>query len=195
LLIDKTAPVGAQKPAMQAENAVEPSALPVTINASTLLPAKRTPATAFKKGHQKFAGRRPGSKNKRTRRAVEIARDMGVDPIEFLLSVVHCDTIDLATQDPVTGEVVRDEHGKPVLTAHAISLDMKIDAAKSVAAYIHPKLTNTAITGADDGPIAMAGLDLTKLMADPAAQDFAMRLLDQDETSDRNEKPSYQPFD
>jgi len=73
---------------------------------------------AFQKGHPKFGGRKPGSRNKLTLIEIEAARarvDMNMTPVDYLLSVMR---------DPTA----------PV--------DRRDRAAAAVAPYVHPRLAN-----------------------------------------------------
>lgn len=74
----------------------------------------------------KTGGRRKGTPNKASAaKAVEIA-ESGVTPLDFMLTVMR---------DP------------------AKEFDVRLDAAKSAAPYVHPKLAAIEHTGKDGGPI------------------------------------------
>lgn len=74
----------------------------------------------------KTGGRRRGTPNKASAaKAVEIA-ESGVTPLDFMLTVMR---------DP------------------AKEFDVRLDAAKSAAPYVHPKLAAIEHTGKDGGPI------------------------------------------
>jgi hypothetical protein len=74
----------------------------------------------------KTGGRRKGTPNKATAaKAAEIA-ESGVTPLDFMLTVM------------------RDAEKE---------FDVRLDAAKSAAPYVHPKLAAIEHTGADGGPI------------------------------------------
>jgi hypothetical protein len=74
----------------------------------------------------KTGGRRKGTPNKATAaKAAEIA-ESGVTPLDFMLTVM------------------RDAKKE---------FDVRLDAAKSAAPYVHPKLAAIEHTGADGGPI------------------------------------------
>lgn len=71
-------------------------------------------------------GRPKGSRNKKTLAQVEAVEASGLTPLEFMLSVL------------------RDvEQAK----------DVRLDAAKAAAPYVHPKLANIELSGNDDAPI------------------------------------------
>lgn len=77
-------------------------------------------------GARKGAGRKKGSCTTKTRELAEKAIEAGISPLEYLL------------------EVMRD-----------VSQDQKdrIDAAKSAAPYIHPKLSSVVV----DGDMSLSG--------------------------------------
>lgn len=133
----------------------------------------------FKVGHPRFGGRKPGSPNKRTKAAQDLAKEMGVDPVQFMLSILASDTVQVAMVNE-QGCVVLGADGQPIMLTKPIPLDLKADMAKAVAAYIHPKLQATQVTGKDDGPVAVAGFDMTVLMTNPqavaAAQELALMM-------------------
>lgn len=131
---------------------------------------------SFKAGHNKLGGRRPGSKNKRTKRAQELADAFGTDPVIFLLEVMTKDSVQVVLTDPITGEVLLDEAtGQPKRVWLAIPIDMRVDAAKALAPYIHPKLQATQLTGKDDGPLDV-GVDVATLLRDPAAVEAVQKV-------------------
>lgn len=81
---------------------------------------------------KKTGGRTKGTANKRTS-ALSKAMDMlmiqnGLTPLEFLLTVMRDRKHDF---------------------------QLRIDAGKAAAPYIHPKLSNIELTGADKGPLGV----------------------------------------
>jgi hypothetical protein len=71
----------------------------------------------------KTGGRKKGSLNKKTILRSQAAANLGLTPLEFMLSLVKDETKDLA---------------------------VRLDAAKSAAPYVHARLQTTAI---QSGPI------------------------------------------
>lgn len=65
-------------------------------------------------GARKGAGRPRGSANRKTREIADRAAEEGLTPLEYMLGVM------------------RDESGTPA---------MRLDAAKSAAPYVHPRLS------------------------------------------------------
>ena len=80
-------------------------------------------------GSPKLGGRKKGIPNKSTAERVKKAQEIaesGITPLEYLLSVMR----DTRNMDNV-----------------------RIDAAKAAAPYIHPKLANIELNGKDGGPL------------------------------------------
>ena len=71
----------------------------------------------------KTGGRKRGSLNKKTLLRAQSAENLGLSPLEFLLSLVRDETKDVA---------------------------IRLDAAKSAAPYLHARLQTTAV---QSGPI------------------------------------------
>lgn len=77
-------------------------------------------------GKRPGSGRKPGSKNTRTAELARKAAEAGLTPLEYLLSLM------------------RDEERET---------NVRLDAAKAAAPYVHPKLANIEHTGKDGGDI------------------------------------------
>lgn len=77
-------------------------------------------------GARPGAGRPAGSTNKRSEALREALAENGGDPVLFMLEIMR--------------DIKRD-------------ISLRMDAAKSVAPYVHPKLQATTVTGADGGPV------------------------------------------
>jgi len=135
----------------------------------------------FVPGHPRYGGRKKGQANRKTKRAIEMADAMGVDPVKFLLEVIAKDMVQEPVRGP-NGQLVLGTDGKPQLEWVCVSLETKIDAAKAVAPYIHPKLVSKEVTGADGGPIESVHveMDIASILASPegieAAQQLALSL-------------------
>ena len=87
-------------------------------------------------GARKGAGRKPGSATKRTREIADKAASEGITPLEFML--------DLMRSEPPDVEDAR---------VMADYVQMRFEAAKAAAPYIHPRLAAIEHTGEDGGPI------------------------------------------
>jgi hypothetical protein len=130
---------------------------------------KRTYSTppGFKIGHARLGGRKPGSLNKRTRQAIEICEQMNFHPAALLATVV------------LTGKLPN-----PDGTTVEIDAAGRMDALKALCPYVMPRLQATQVTGKDDGPLAVATLDMSRILADPAlveqAQNIALALVEAD---------------
>lgn len=93
---------------------------------------------------KKTGGRKKGTPNKTTEARVAKAAEIvasGLTPLEFMLGVM------------------RDPNATP---------GERMDAAKSAAPYVHPKLAAIEHTGKDGGPMQV-GWDLSKLSDDELA--------------------------
>lgn len=78
---------------------------------------------------RKTGGRKKGSRNKRTKAREAAIESSGLTPLEFMLGVLR---------DP------KQEY------------EMRLDAARSAAPYVHPKLANIELTGKDKGPLEIS---------------------------------------
>jgi hypothetical protein len=119
--------------------------------------------TGFQPGHPRFSGR----KKKGVQAARELAAELNCEPLAFLMRVVNSDTIEQTFM----------EGGKKTRQTITIPLDVRIDCAKYVSRFLHPTLSATQVTGADEGPVQVVNADLTTLiMGDPAMVDAAQKL-------------------
>jgi hypothetical protein len=80
----------------------------------------------FEKGRTKVGGRQKGSVNKATAAKAEAIASSGLTPLEFMIRVMR---------DPTH------------------PADFRLDAAKSAAPYIHPKLSSVLVKGDADEPL------------------------------------------
>lgn len=77
-------------------------------------------------GKRPGAGRPKGSRNKRTQEVLNAAAKEGITPLDYML------------------KVMRDEDESPAT---------RLDAAKSAAPYLHPRLQTTTVKGDADEPV------------------------------------------
>lgn len=116
-------------------------------------------------------GRPPGSRNRRNSEILELAQRLNADPIDFMLKLLGATTIEVAQTD-AAGTVLLDAQGQPLLKPIAISLDMKLDAAKAVAPYLYARLQSTQVTGQVDVPVHIEHqFPVEKILANPAMTD------------------------
>ena len=103
--------------------------------------------------------------------ARELAEKMGVDPLEFLLRLLKKDTY--------VQTIIKDD-GKKERVEIAVSIELKIDAAKHLSQYMYPRLLAQSITGDDGAPIEISRPDFSVITSDPklleAAQVLAIGL-------------------
>lgn len=145
-----------------------------------------TKPAGFQPGHVKVGGR----KRRWGGAARALMEEMGTtaDPIRFMLSLVQEGVVTQA-------EIVNGKRQKVQVT---VPLEVRLDAAKTVAGYVYPRLSaqQTQISGPDGGPIAHATLDVTKILADPdrarIAQELALMVVEQD--TGGNELPADHPM-
>lgn len=86
-------------------------------------------------GARAGAGRKKGSATVKTREIANKAASEGLTPLEYMLEVMRRDST----------------HADPKIQ---IALEnMRFEAAKAAAPYVHPRLAAVEHTGADGGPI------------------------------------------
>jgi hypothetical protein len=132
--------------------------------------SQSNPGHRFEPGHPRFSGR-----GKRTAaQARALAQEMGIDPLQFLMEIIRSDSIEQTVV----------ENGKKKRITVPIPLDMRVEAAKHVSRFCYPVLSATQVTGAGDGPVAVAQLDVTAILQNPelakAAQDLALMMVEQE---------------
>ena len=87
-------------------------------------------------GARKNAGRKVGSATKRTREIADAAAASGeMTPLEYMLDVMRQDS----------------DHADPKI--QALREQMRFEAAKAAAPYVHPRLAAVEHTGAGGGPV------------------------------------------
>ena len=126
------------------------------------LVARKNPGHRFGIGHPRFGGK----KRNTAAAARAMAEEMGVDPLEFMLYIINSDVMEQT--------VIVD--GKKKRVEVAIPLDTRLDAAKTVANYLYPRLTAQQISGPSEGPIETVTFDINKLLQDPEAMAAAEKL-------------------
>jgi len=80
--------------------------------------AQRNVGHRFPEGHQRFGGR----KKRTAQQARALADEMGVDPLEFMLSIIKSEVMDQTVI----------ENGKQKKVKAVVPLDVRLDAAKTV---------------------------------------------------------------
>jgi hypothetical protein len=128
----------------------------------------KTPGHRFESGHPRWGGKRKNS----TQQVRDLCAELDVDPLRFLLALV---------KDGFTTQVIF-EGGKKKHVQVTCPLELRCDLAKYISRFLYPVLsaTQTQISGPDEGPIAVAELDMNKLLQDPASvelmQSLALRM-------------------
>ena len=117
----------------------------------------------FAPGHKRLGGRKKGTRSWSAR---VIAEEAGFHPVKIAMDVIL-----LGRLPAVKGK-----------ESKLVSDEERLKMLREVFQYLLPKLSSQAVTGADGGPLAVATLDVTKLMASPelvaAAQRLALGITD-----------------
>jgi hypothetical protein len=102
---------------------------------------------AYEAGQPKHpgSGRKPGTPNRATREAQELADQLGINPFEVLLRFAAGDTDALGLKPYVDG---KGRHRDP-----AVPLDLRMQAAAAASRFLLPQLKAVEMTGAGGGPI------------------------------------------
>jgi hypothetical protein len=77
--------------------------------------------------------------NKKTNAIIKAARESGIMPLDYMLNVMR-------------REIPKDCAPEVVVAME----NMRFEAAKAAAPYLHPKLSSVEHTGAGGGPVNMA---------------------------------------
>lgn len=106
-------------------------------------------ARGFQPGHARVGGRKAGLPTKR-QTAIDICAEKGLgSPIAWMAMAVK--TGFAPTPDGKVG-------------TEKISLSDRCRLSETLASFCHARLSAAQVTGKDEGPIAVAALDVTKLM-------------------------------
>jgi hypothetical protein len=123
----------------------------------------------FQIGHARYGGRK-----KRTAQAArDLADSLGCDPLAFMMGLIQKDTYMQTVIEP---------DGKKKKIEVAVTMDLRLDAARTVVNYLYPRLNAQAISGPDNGPIELEAVtvNLDAIRADPemcaAAQALSLGL-------------------
>jgi hypothetical protein len=125
-------------------------------------PREGDPGHRWQEGHPRFGGR----KKRTAQMARDLADELGCDPLAFMMRIINSDVIEQTVI----------ENGKEKRVKVAVDLATRLSAARDVACYLYPKLSATAVTGKDNGPVAIASLDVAAILANPALADAAQQL-------------------
>ena len=120
--------------------------------------------------------------------ARDLADELGCDPLAFMMRIINSDVIEQTVI----------ENGKEKRVKVAIDLATRLDAAKNVAGYLYPRLSAQQVTGKDDGPVAVAALDVAAILANPAlaaaAQELALQVVEAECRAEGLPEPTMLPF-
>lgn len=101
-------------------------------------------------GRRENAGRPKNSSTKRSERSMELAEEMGVDPVAMLLSIAEW------------------AYKEWQLEQTKENADKVRDYAKEAAPYVAPKLTSVEAGGPNGGPLSVQVISFAE--ADPATE-------------------------
>lgn len=143
-------------------------------------PREGDPGHRWQEGHPRYGGR----KKRTAQMARDLADELGCDPLAFMMRIINADVIEQTVI----------ENGKEKRVKVAIDLATRLDAAKNVAGYLYPRLSAQQVTGKDEGPLAVAALDVTSILSNPAladtAQQLAMMVIEQEISEERAGLPA-----
>lgn len=128
---------------------------PIVAPADNVVPKRR----GFAPGHAKVGGRKKDVPT-RTWLAREIAEKHSFHPLEEIIRIYQTGKLPTVA-------------GTPAQSASASDRVRLLEVALS---FLLPRLSSQQITGANDGPIAVATLDVTKLMENPDMAAMAQKL-------------------
>jgi hypothetical protein len=117
----------------------------------------------FQPGHARMGGRGKHS----IAEARALAAELGVSPMAYLLNLLAVDA---------TEEIEFAADGTERRVKVPVTRALKIEISQSLLNFFHPKLSSTAITGKDDGPLEVTTIDINMLMQNPDLVDAAQRL-------------------
>ena len=109
----------------------------------------------FQPGHARLGGR--SKRNAAEARA--LAAELGVDPLSYLLTLLAVDA---------TEELEFAADGTERRVKVPVTRELKISISQSLLNYFSPKLSTTAITGPNEGPLEVGVIDINALMDNPA---------------------------
>ncbi len=114
------------------------------------------------KGYAKTGGRKKGTPNYTTMRAMTIAIANSFNPFEMLMHFARGDEKALGWKEPLV-QVLPDGR---MLELERITPQMRLAAIMEACEYVHPKMKSIEHTGDPDNPIALNLVDLVKQLDD-----------------------------
>ncbi len=101
-----------------------------------------------KGGKREGSGRPKGAHNKKTQEQVEAIEESGLTPLEYLLEVMRS-PLPVELNDAIEAGSVDAKIIASLISWHA----RRMEAAKTAAPFVHPRLAATEISGPDGGEI------------------------------------------
>jgi hypothetical protein len=106
------------------------------------------------------SGRKKAVLNRASWNSREVAMEQGFHPLRIAIDVIMKGTLPALNGQP----------------ARIVSDDERLKTLRDILQYMLPKLSAQQITGANDGPVALAAFDVTQLMADSEMLEAAQKL-------------------
>lgn len=103
----------------------------------------QTKSNGGRGGRRQGAGRKAGSATKKTRAIADRAMEEGISPLEFMLQIMRTEASDSIEDDRVRQSI----------------MEMRFEAAKAAAPYVHPRLAAIEHSGPNGGPIAVSPVE------------------------------------
>ena len=94
---------------------------------------------------KKTGGRKKGAANKRTREIADKATETGTTPLEYLLTIMRSPMMPELKEALDKGQI-----NLEVISGLSGWHQMRYNAAKDAAPYIHPRLQSTTVKGAGE---------------------------------------------
>lgn len=101
-------------------------------------------------GAREGAGRKLGSANAKTREIANKAAENGLTPLEYMLEVMRS-----PIPPELAAAIESNAINVEVVSALAGWHNIRFEAAKAAAPYIHPRLQTTTIQGDKDHPLVV----------------------------------------
>jgi len=115
-------------------------------------------------GRRPGAGRKKGVRNKRTAEMIAEARTNGKMPVDFMLEVMRSE-IPKELKDRLEQVNSSADVTLELMATLTKWSDTRMEAAKSVAPYLHPRLANLEVSGNKNKPLYVR--KVTRAIVDP----------------------------
>jgi hypothetical protein len=124
---------------------------------------ERTEKGRFLPGHKKLGGLKKGTIAVNSWIAREVAQSKNFNPLAIALDVFTTGYLPLAP-------------GEDPKKRHKISDELRVKVLLDTCKFLFPTISAMQVSGANEGPIAVASLDMVSLMRDPRLVEAAQAL-------------------